>query len=122
MYLNETRTGTGPVARRITEAASACGSWRRRARGAAAGLALALLAAGAAAFQAPDTMAQRTRACTACHGKQGRATREGFFPRIAGKPAGYLYSQLVNFRDGRRQNPAMVYLVQHLSDRYLQEI
>jgi cytochrome c553 len=87
-----------------------------------AALALAALAAGAVAFQAPDTMAERTRACTACHGKEGRATREGFFPRIAGKPAGYLYNQLVNFRDGRRQNPAMVYLVQYLSDPYLQEI
>jgi cytochrome c553 len=85
-------------------------------------VATALLAAGAWAFEAPDTVAERTRACTACHGKEGRATREGFFPRIAGKPAGYLYNQLANFRDGRRQNPAMVYLVEHLSDAYLQEI
>jgi cytochrome c553 len=69
-----------------------------------------------------DTLAERTRACTACHGKEGRATSEGYFPRIAGKPAGYLYNQLINFRDGRRSNAAMTYLVQHLSDAYLQEI
>jgi len=79
-------------------------------------------ATSALALTVPETLAERTRACTACHGKEGRATREGFFPRIAGKPAGYLYNQLVNFRDGRRANPAMVYLVQHMSDAYLKEV
>lgn len=69
-----------------------------------------------------DPMAQRVLACTGCHGKEGRATPEGYFPRIAGKPAGYLYNQLVNFRDGRRNYPLMVYLVEHLSDDYLREI
>ena len=49
-----------------------------------------------------DTMAQRTLACTACHGEQGRAGPDGYYPRLAGKPAGYLYNQLVNFREGRR--------------------
>jgi cytochrome c553 len=72
--------------------------------------------------RALDTMAERTRACTACHGEQGRATPAGYFPRIAGKPSGYLFNQLVNFREGRRVNAAMSYLVQHLSDAYLQEI
>lgn len=70
----------------------------------------------------PDTMKQRTLACVACHGEDGRATSEGFFPRIAGKPAGYLYNQLVNFRDGRRQNAHMTYMVGYLSDPYLKEM
>jgi cytochrome c553 len=70
----------------------------------------------------PDTIAQRTQACTVCHGKEGRATNAGYFPRIAGKPAGYLYNQLVNFRDGRRTYAAMTHLVDHLSDAYLHEI
>jgi len=88
----------------------------------------ALLAASlcaTAAFAAPpaiDTMAERAKACTSCHGKEGRATNQGYFPRIAGKPAVYLYNQLVNFREGRRQNAAMTYLVEHLSDAYLMEI
>ena len=69
-----------------------------------------------------DTIAQRAVACAACHGKEGRATRDGYFPRIAGKPAGYLYNQLRNFRDGRRRNPAMNYMVANLSDAYLREI
>lgn len=70
----------------------------------------------------PDTIAQRVLACTACHGKEGRATNAGYFPRIAGKPAAYLYNQLRNFRDGRRTHAAMTHLVDHLSDAYLREM
>lgn len=70
----------------------------------------------------PDSMAQRLRACAACHGKEGRATNSGYFPRIAGKPAGYVYNQLVNFREGRRQNGSMTYLLDQMSDAYLREI
>lgn len=68
----------------------------------------------------PADMARRVAPCMACHGEQGRAAPDGYYPRIAGKPAGYLYNQLVNFRDGRRQQyPLMIYTVQHLSDEYL---
>ncbi len=72
--------------------------------------------------EAADSMAQRTLACAACHGKEGRATRDGYFPRIAGKPAAYLYNQLRNFRDGHRRYPQMTYMVAHLSDAYLKEM
>jgi cytochrome c553 len=72
--------------------------------------------------QVPDTMAQRAQPCTTCHGKEGRATNAGYFPRIAGKPATYLYNQLTNFRDGRRSYAAMTHLLDHLSDAYLREI
>jgi cytochrome c553 len=75
-----------------------------------------------AATPVPDTLEERVRACTACHGKEGRATSDGYYPRIAGKPAGYLYNQLVNFRDGRRRNQMMTYLVSNLPDAYLREI
>jgi cytochrome c553 len=71
---------------------------------------------------AEDAMGQRMQACVVCHGKQGRATNAGYFPRIAGKPAGYLLNQLHNFREGRRQNAAMAHLLRPLSDDYLQEI
>ncbi len=88
--------------------------------------ALLLLLAGLApsilAQPVPDTMARRTMACTGCHGEQGRATSDGYYPRIAGKPAGYLYNQLVNFREGRRSYPMMVYMVGNLSDEYLREM
>jgi cytochrome c553 len=85
-----------------------------------ASLLLASVPASAAA--PPDTMAQRMQACVACHGKEGRATNAGFFPRIAGKPAGYLYNELVNFREGRRRNTSMAYLLDQMSDAYLREI
>ncbi len=89
-------------------------------------LAVLLSAGAASAFAAvapeADGMARRMQACTPCHGKEGRATSDGYFPRIAGKPSGYLYAQLLNFREGRRGNPAMGHLVQHLNDDYLREI
>src|SRR5262245_56039122 len=75
-----------------------------------------------AAAQVPDTMDQRMRACVGCHGREGRATPDGYFPRIAGKPPQYLYNQLAGFRDGRRRNATMTYLLEHLSDAYLHEI
>ncbi|CAM5791520.1 c-type cytochrome [Ottowia pentelensis] len=83
------------------------------------------LLASASAQTAPpfhDDMAQRTLACTACHGDQGRAGPDGYYPRLAGKPAGYLYNQLLNFRDGRRPYGLMIDMVDVLSDAYLMEI
>lgn len=84
-------------------------------------LALPLAAAVAAPPTAGD-MAQRVLACTGCHGAEGRAGADGYYPRIAGKPAGYLYNQLLNFRDGRRQYPLMTGLLHTLTDDYLHEI
>lgn len=69
-----------------------------------------------------DAMTERLEACIACHGKEGRTINAEYLPRIAGKPAGYLYNQLVNFRDGRRNNAVMSHLLQPLSDAYLREI
>jgi cytochrome c553 len=85
-------------------------------------IASVLLAGAAHAAPFEDTMAQRTLACTVCHGAQGRAGPDGFYPRIAGKPEGYLYNQLLNFRDGRRHYGAMTRLLDPLSDAYLLEI
>jgi cytochrome c553 len=65
---------------------------------------------------ASDTMAARVLACGACHGAQGQGTNDDYFPRLSGKPAGYLYNQLVAFRDGRRKYPPMNYLLEHLPD------
>jgi cytochrome c553 len=70
----------------------------------------------------PNTMGARTAACIACHGQQGRAGSDGYYPRLAGKPREYLYHQLLNFRDGRRQYRPMAYLLHDLPDAYLREI
>jgi len=72
--------------------------------------------------RAPDTMQARLLACAPCHGRQGEGTNNDYFPRLAGKPAGYLMNQLVAFRDGRRRYPPMNYLLEYQSDAYLQKI
>jgi cytochrome c553 len=72
--------------------------------------------------RAPDTMAARVLACASCHGAEGEGTSDVYFPRLAGKPAGYLYNQLVAFRDGRRKYPPMNYLLEFLPDPYLKRI
>jgi len=82
-------------------------------------------AATAAPQTVPDTLDQRLLACATCHARvdaRGNPVNDSFYPRLQGKPAGYLYHQLLNFRDGRRQYPLMTYLVDHLPDAYLREI
>jgi cytochrome c553 len=69
-----------------------------------------------------DSMTQRVRACTGCHGLQGGASAEGYVPRIAGKPAGYLHQQLLAFRDGQRRHDGMSRLLEHLDSDFLAEI
>ena len=64
-------------------------------------------------------MEERLRACVACHGQAGRGINNVYFPRLAGKPAGYLYNQLVAFREGRRKYAPMNFLLAYLPDEYL---
>lgn len=92
------------------------------ALGALLGVACPWVQATAEAPRVPDTMAERMRACTPCHGSAGITTRQGYFPTIAGKPAGYLYQQLLSFREGRRHNAAMGTLFDNLNETYLREI
>ena len=74
------------------------------------------------AFKELDSIDARVQGCVTCHGQNGQGTASGYFPRIAGKPAGYLYNQLAAFRDGTRKYPPMNYLVAYLPDGYLHEI
>ena len=69
-----------------------------------------------------DTMAARVLACAACHGHQGQGTSNDYFPRLAGKPAGYLYNQLVAFRDGKRKYAPMNYLLEFQPEPYLRKM
>ena len=85
-----------------------------------------IFTAAHAASPFENTIAQRVQACTACHGPQGRAAPDGYYPRLAGKPAGYLYNQLLNFREERRHYALMTQLLTPLTgpagDAYLMEI
>ncbi|MEJ8291784.1 c-type cytochrome [Delftia tsuruhatensis] len=104
-------------------AACACGVMAQSAQP-APGVPMADLPPAVVSAPLPDvgSMASRVLACTACHGPEGRATPSGYFPRIAGKPAGYLYRQLKNFQQGRRSYPAMNRLIEFMSDDYLRQI
>ncbi|ROO35200.1 c-type cytochrome [Salinisphaera orenii] len=90
--------------------------------GLAAGLAIATPASARDSTSGGDAMAQRLEACTACHAEEGIRLEDGYVPRIHGKPAGYLYNQLVNYQTLRRRNATMNHLVSHLSRDYLYEI
>jgi len=83
---------------------------------------LATMTSSMSAETVPDTMAARLLACASCHGEQGQGTNDDYFPRLAGKPAGYLYNQLVAFRDARRKYPPMNYLLEFQPDAYLQKM
>jgi cytochrome c553 len=67
-------------------------------------------------------MAQRAKACTVCHGDQGKAGPDGYYPRLAGKPAGYLYNQLLNFRDDRRHYALMQGLLAPMDEMFMWEL
>ncbi len=74
------------------------------------------------AFKEVDSMDARVQGCVTCHGQNGQGTNNGYYPRIAGKPEGYLYNQLAAFRDGTRKYAPMNYLVAYLPDPYLHEV
>ncbi len=67
-------------------------------------------------------MAERTKACESCHGNQGRAGPDGFYPRLAGKPAGYLYNQMRKFSEDRRHYSMMRRMMAPLSPQYQKEM
>jgi len=102
-----------------------CDRLRHALRGnwlAALGLCLMFLpaAAGSQSGAMPaDTIETRMLACSSCHGLHGEGTTDPFFPRLAGKPAGYLYNQLAAFRSGQRHYSPMNYLLEFQTDAYL---
>ena len=48
----------------------------------------------------------KSQACAACHGADGNST-VGMFPSLAGQTWRYIYIQLKDFKEGRRDNPVM---------------
>jgi cytochrome c553 len=86
------------------------------------GAALAQVPPSGSLDKAPDSIEERVRACVPCHGERGQGVNKVHFPPLAGKPAGYLFHQLVAFRDGRRKYTPMNYLLAYLPDPYLRKM
>jgi cytochrome c553 len=74
------------------------------------------------ADKVPDTMEARVLGCVPCHGVRGQGIANVYYPRLAGKPAGYLANQLIAFREGRRKYTPMNYLLAYLPDDYLRKM
>ena len=76
--------------------------------------ALAIVAAQAAWGQDVEAGRQKAEPCLACHGPNGNSTVP-LFPILAGQNARYIYLQLKDFQEGRRQEPQMDPFVAKLS-------
>jgi len=81
-----------------------------------AAAASAASAARAAATRGAAVYAERFRTvCAACHGANGRSDMAGT-PVLAGQHSLYTITQLFLFREGRRDNAAMVALAKEMKD------
>ncbi len=76
--------------------------------------ALAMVAAQAAGGGDVEAGRQKAAPCLACHGPNGNSTVP-LFPILAGQNARYIYLQLKDFQEGRRQEPQMDPFVAKLS-------
>lgn len=96
--------------------------WHRTGTTVAASLLALSVAACSAAGQVPGDSARGQALtqvhCAACHGADGNSPLT-LYPRLAGQRAGYLFRQLLDFRDGRRPSAAMHAAVQSLTTRDL---
>lgn len=88
-----------------------------------ASIGLVLWVATQASPTIPDTMEQRLMACAQCHGEYGYGKLNSpEIPRLAEKPAGYLYKQMLLIQAGEGQNATMAYAMRQLSPAYLEKI
>lgn len=83
-----------------------------------------LLAANTTASpDVPDTMEQRLASCAKCHGEFGYGLENNpTIPRLAEKPAGYLYKQMLSIKAGEGQSKIMEYTMRLLSTDYMRKI
>lgn len=78
-------------------------------------LTLALMASFSSLVFADDEIDALTATCSACHGPDGNSFF-GEWPKLAGQGSNYLYKQIVDIRDGKREVPEMVGMVDHFSN------
>tara|TARA_B100000700_G_C14972266_1_gene822059 strand:+ start:90 stop:392 length:303 start_codon:yes stop_codon:yes gene_type:complete len=46
----------------------------------------------------------KNSSCIGCHGEMGKYPTDSNWPNLAGQPTKYLYQQIVDIRDGNRNN------------------
>lgn len=78
-------------------------------------LSLVLLASFSTLAFADDDIEALTVTCAACHGGDGNSFF-GEWPKLAGQGSNYLYKQIIDIRDGKRDIPEMVGMVDHYTD------
>jgi cytochrome c553 len=91
-----------------------------------AGLLAAALFGAAAAVSAAAQDAARgaeiaAHRCANCHGDDGRSRMEGI-PSLAGQPPLFITTQMILFREGLRQVPAMLAFAEGLPDRDIEDV
>jgi len=64
---------------------------------------------------------RKAEVCVPCHGPNGNSTRPTI-PSLAGQPSLYLYYQLIQYREGRREDPQMSPFAANLSDADMQDL
>ena len=64
---------------------------------------------------------KKAEACAACHGADGNAVAS-MFPTLAGQNARYLYLQLKDYKEGRRQNPMMSPMAANLAKEDMHDL
>lgn len=88
-------------------------------------LAAALLAAAlpgvAAAQDAARGAGLAAHACVNCHGENGRS-QTADIPSLAGQPPGFIVTQMILFREGIRQVPAMNTFAANMPDKDIEDL
>lgn len=59
--------------------------------------------------------------CAACHGTDGNSLSDAF-PKLAGQHEGYIVKQLMDFKNGDRQNALMAPMVANLSEQDMADL
>lgn len=77
-------------------------------------ISLSLLAAPTASAQGDPAIREKAQACFACHGPNGNSENP-LYPILAGQTWRYIYIQLKDFKEGRRNDPVMSPMVADLS-------
>ena len=81
----------------------------------------AVLTLTGSAIWAADEMPAKAAACLACHGVNGNSTMPGV-PSLAAQNARYIYLQLRDYQEGRRDNPMMSPMAAGLTRPEMQEL